>query len=72
MRSKGSKWQSVIINRGQLHDLGIFDAKEEAAVAYDTAARRYHGSDTRCNFDEQNTRINYDAIGQCQYKKITF
>jgi hypothetical protein len=39
--AKGSKWKAQITYAGKDHDLGEFRTKEEAAAAYDTAARQH-------------------------------
>lgn len=44
------KWQALIQCRGKRHFLGYYDTAEEAAHAYDAAARELHGEFARFNF----------------------
>lgn len=47
------KWRAKIkVNQVSLH-LGYFDNKEDAARAYDRAARQYFGAFAHCNFPEE-------------------
>jgi hypothetical protein len=41
VRASGSKWYAMIFNEGKRQHLGSFRTKEEAAVAYDEAARKF-------------------------------
>jgi len=43
------KWHAKISVKGETLHLGSFDTKEEAAAAYDAAARRHHGEFARTN-----------------------
>lgn len=44
------RWHSKIYFQGRQIGLGTHDTPELAAVAYDSAARRYFGKWARCNF----------------------
>ena len=54
--SSGRKWQAQITCAGKLYNLGGFSTKEEAAAAYDAAARQ-HRVNKSCvyNFDSAET-----------------
>jgi hypothetical protein len=49
-KKSNSKWVAVIRNDGKQHHLGCFDDEEEAARAYDRAARTHHGEKAQLNF----------------------
>ena len=60
----GGKYYSLITHNGKAHRLGIFDTDEDAARAYDTAARYYFGEFACVNFPqpgEQGCRRNQTA-----------
>jgi hypothetical protein len=43
VRANGNRWQAVISYDGRQHQLGTYDYKEQAAAAYDRAARQHKG-----------------------------
>jgi hypothetical protein len=45
-----SKWVAKISYDGKQHNLGLFEDEEEAAKAYDRAARAHQGEKARPNF----------------------
>jgi hypothetical protein len=46
----GGKWRVQVAYDGTMHYLGIFNTKQEAAVAYDNAARQHKGDNASFNF----------------------
>ncbi len=52
--TQAQKFQSRIrIGNGQIKYLGSFANERDAALAYDAAARQYHGDFACCNFPEE-------------------
>lgn len=50
--AKGKKWMAAIGVENRSKYLGLFASEEEAARAYDAAARRLYGEYACCNFEE--------------------
>jgi hypothetical protein len=40
---KGNRWRATIMTSGKIYRLGYYKTSTEAAVAYNNAARKYHG-----------------------------
>jgi hypothetical protein len=51
-RSDSQKWGASICLQGKVTRLGSFAAAEDAAHAYDAAARAHFGKFARCNFHD--------------------
>lgn len=47
---KGSGWKAEITTPEGRKYLGLFETPEQAAIAYDSAARKWHGEHARLNF----------------------
>ncbi len=50
IRKHRNKWAAQIAANGANKHLGLFSSEEEAALAYDVAAREEWGESARCNF----------------------
>jgi len=50
------RWSARITRDGKHVHLGTYDTKEDAARAYDEAARRLHGEFARFNFPREGER----------------
>ncbi|MFI5473137.1 HNH endonuclease [Streptomyces cacaoi] len=50
----GDRWRALLIAKGQRISLGYYDAREDAARAYDAAAIDHFGEFARTNFPREN------------------
>lgn len=51
-RDRGGRWFAQIMKDGKNNHLGVFDSEEQAARAYDAAARELFGDFARTNFGD--------------------
>jgi hypothetical protein len=49
--AKGKRWKAKINYGGKQHYLGTFDTKQDAALAYNTAAREHGGGKMKLNYE---------------------
>jgi hypothetical protein len=64
--AKGKRWQAIFNYDSKQHYLGTYDTKQEAALAYDRAARQY-GQDKLLNY-ESITAAEEEAVrAQAEY-----
>jgi hypothetical protein len=49
--ARGNQWKAQIVYGGNYHYIGTFDTKQEAALAYDTAAREHGGGKMKLNYE---------------------
>jgi hypothetical protein len=59
------RWKAQIGYGGKKHNLGRFDAKQEAALAYDREARQC-GKDKLLNYESNRSRHDW-IIYRCRY-----
>lgn len=55
VRERSFGWVARIMAGGRAEHLGTFRTEEEAARAYDAAARKHFGEFARCNYEEETT-----------------
>jgi hypothetical protein len=65
--ARGKRWQVTIYYGSKNHNLGTFDTKQEAALAYDSEARQY-GKDMPLNYE--SNKVAEDTAVQAQAEHI--
>jgi hypothetical protein len=69
--NRSSKWLALIRDDGKRHYIGCFEDEEDAAKAYDRAARAKHGKKAQLNFPaegESGSRQSSKYRGVCWKK----
>jgi len=61
LEKRSNKWRATICYKGRNENLGFFTNEEDAARAYDEAARKYHGDFAWLNFDDRRGNENRPA-----------
>lgn len=60
-RARKNPWRAVIQLNDKNHHLGLFNTKEEAARAYDEAAKELHGEFALLNFETEESASNLES-----------
>jgi hypothetical protein len=50
------KWRAQVSHNGKYKHIGYFETQEQAARAYDEAAKIYHGKFAILNFEQEETK----------------
>lgn len=69
MAASGKRWKSTVCYDGRHHSLGVFNTKEEAAVAYDKEARQHKGPNVPCNFDNAEEGDAAASLASCAWER---
>jgi hypothetical protein len=69
-KKRMNKWMAQIQYDGKHHNLGYFEGKEEAARAYDKAARGHKGRKAQLNFPTKNEQAAKEAKQQWWIKCV--
>jgi hypothetical protein len=65
--ANGARWRADIYYDGKHHSLGTFDTKQEAALAYDTAAREHGGGQKKFNYESIEAAEEAAAEAQAEH-----
>jgi hypothetical protein len=68
--AKRKRWQARIVYSGKIHYLGTFDTKQEAALAYDRAAREHGGSKKPLNYESMEAAQEAAAHAEAEHTLV--
>jgi hypothetical protein len=71
VRPTGKKWRANIKHDGKTTNLGTFEDEQEAAMAYDRAARASHGEKVQLNFPTKTERAAEEAAEEAKQQRWT-
>lgn len=61
----GKHWEARISIDNKMIQIGTFDTDWRAAVAYDQAAKKHHGTKAKLNFTNRRLTIRQEEIYRC-------